>query len=338
MVSRYWIFILLLIGLFLSLACSILTSMGISPTPMLAPTDVLTPPVPRSDALPADAHKYAPQEDLHPPVIHLPGYRQPAPMPGPINTAGGEDSPFITPDGDLFLFFFTPVVELPAEQQLMDGVTGIWWSQPEGNGWSEPQRAVLSGDLALDGCPFYQDGTLWFCSVRVGNLREIDFYTARFTGGGWADWRNAGERLNLEIGVGELHISTDGSLLVFHQIDPTSGSLDLFVSERSGDGWGNAFNLGSPVNTAQSEGWPWLSPDASELWFTRPSSMGYPGPAIWRSYRTDDGWSEPEEVISSFAGESTMDVSGNIYFTHHFYSAEGEMLEADIYVAYRQND
>jgi hypothetical protein len=31
-----------------------------------------------------------------------------------------------------------------------------------------------------------------------------------------------------------------------------------------------------------------------------------------------------------------MDSDRNIYFTHHFYNNESQMLEADIYVAYKQ--
>jgi hypothetical protein len=40
-------------------------------------------------------------------------------------------------------------------------------------------------------------------------------------------------------------------------------------------------------------------------------------------------------IISQFAGESSVDNEGNIYFTHHFYK-DGVMLEADYYVAYRK--
>jgi hypothetical protein len=330
------IFPVILVCLVLTLACSVFSPSGTSPALTSTPAESPTPLLSRASAIPEDAHKTTPDEDVYPPVIHLPGYQQPVPMPGPVNTAGGEDSPFMAPDGGMFLFFFTPAVSVPAQQQLTDGVTGIWWSLPEGDGWTEPQRAVLNDDLALDGCPFYQDGTLWFCSVRAGTLREIDFYTARFTGAGWADWQNAGAQLNLDLGVGELHIRADGNWMVFHQVDPETGNMDLFSSERTAEGWSEPVSLGAPINTEQIEGWPYLSPDGSELWFTRPSSMGYPGPAIWRSFRSGDGWGEPQEIISSFAGESTMDPAGNIYFTHHFYSADGQMLEADIYVSYRQ--
>jgi len=42
-------------------------------------------------------------------------------------------------------------------------------------------------------------------------------------------------------------------------------------------------------------------------------------------------------VISRFAAEPSLDNEGNICFTHHFFR-DDEMLEADLYVAYRNTD
>jgi hypothetical protein len=72
--------------------------------------------------------------------------------------------------------------------------------------------------------------------------------------------------------------------------------------------------------------------DGNELLFTR-VYMGTP--AIFRSKRAGDEWQAPELIVSQFAGESSVDSQGNLYFTHHFYK-DGVMLEADIYVAYRE--
>jgi len=80
-----------------------------------------------------------------------------------------------------------------------------------------------------------------------------------------------------------------------------------------------------------------VTPDESELWYTSQSKLGYTGPAIFRSIKQANGsWGAPEEIISNFAGEPTMDSAGNVYFVHHFYPASGGMIEADIYVAYKQ--
>jgi hypothetical protein len=75
-----------------------------------------------------------------------------------------------------------------------------------------------------------------------------------------------------------------------------------------------------------------VTADGNELWFTR----WYQGaPALYRSIRIEDEWSEPEIIVSQFAGEPTLDPDGNLYFVHHFYQ-DGQMIEADIYVAERK--
>jgi hypothetical protein len=42
-------------------------------------------------------------------------------------------------------------------------------------------------------------------------------------------------------------------------------------------------------------------------------------------------------VFGPLAGEPTLDVAGNIYFTHHYYDGD-TLLEADIYVSQREGD
>ncbi len=86
------------------------------------------------------------------------------------------------------------------------------------------------------------------------------------------------------------------------------------------------------VSSPEVDGWPSLTQDGNELWFTR-FYMG--SPAIFRSKRVNGEWQEPELIISQFAGESSIDNEGNVYFTHHFYK-DAVMLEADYYVAYRK--
>lgn len=109
---------------------------------------------------------------MFPPVVHDPAWSDPVPMAGPVNTAGGEDSPFIAPDGSMFLFWFTPDVSIPAEQQVNDVVTGIWYASPGARGWDEPTFVELSGSNSLEGCPTLLGKDRWFCSIRAGNYGE----------------------------------------------------------------------------------------------------------------------------------------------------------------------
>lgn len=282
----------------------------------------------RAEAIPADAVKRTPADDLYPPILHSDDFDQPVPLPGPVNTAGAEDSPFIAPDGTLY-FFFTPDVRVPLEEQLLDDVTGIYASRPAGDGWTEPARVWLQdpGLLSLDGCEYTDGETMWFCTAREG-LTGLHWFTARWEDGMWTNWEIAD--FDPAYDVGELHIH--GDELYFHSSQPGGiGGLDLWMSTLVDGEWDVPVNL-AQVNAEEDDSRPFLTLDGSELWFTR----WYQGtPALFRSYRTDEGWSEPELIVSQFAGEPTLDAAGNLYFVHHFYD-NGVMLEADIYIAYRR--
>ena len=83
----------------------------------------------RQAAIPDYKIKLLPADDEFPPILHFDGWYAPEPLAAEINTAGLEDSPYITPDGKTLFFFFTPDTKKPAEEQLVDGATGIYWSK-----------------------------------------------------------------------------------------------------------------------------------------------------------------------------------------------------------------
>lgn len=288
----------------------------------------------RESAIPPDAVKMTPDTDIHPPILHSAEWTTPVPLSSAINTAGGEDSPFVMPDGNTLYFFFTPDVSIPAEKQVTDKVTGIYVSRKVNGVWSNAERVVLqnSGKLALDGAEFVQDDVMWFASAREG-YTGVNLFTARFIDGKWANWQYAGDLLNKEYQVGEMHITADGNEMYFHS--PRAGGkgqLDIWVTRKVNGEWQLPENV-EIVNTAENEGWPFISQDGNELWFLR-TYMG--SPAIYRSKKVSGAWSEPELIVSQFAGEPSLDVDGNLYFVHHYYNSQGEMVEADIYVAYRK--
>jgi hypothetical protein len=292
------------------------------------------PDVSREDAIPSGAVKVTVDSDIYPPILHSDEFMNPVPLGLPVDTLGAEDSPFIMPDGNTLYVWFTPDPNIPVEQQLFDNVTGIYEYHKVGAGWGEPTRVWLAepGEVSLDGCLFVQGNTAWFCSARLGNYRGIDMWTAEFVNGKWTDFQNAGEKLNVEYQIGEMHLSADGNTLYFHSgREGGLGGLDIWATEKVDGEWQNPVNF-EIMNSPDNEGWPFISQDGKEFWFTR-FYMG--SPALYRSKNVDGQWAEPELIISQFAGEPTLDDAGNLYFTHHFYE-NSTMIEADIYVAYRK--
>lgn len=316
-------------------ACAVPTQPTSTPrTSSTRPPATATPTTPvrsveRADRIPTQAVKADPGDDEHPPEVQSKEYERPVPLPGEVNTAGAEDSPFIAADGQTLYFFFTPDPALPVTQQLSDGVTGIYVSRLLGGAWSKPQGIVLQdpGKLALDGCPVVLGDTMWFCSARAG-YTGLHWFTASFTDGAWRDWRIAD--LDPDYEVGELDISRDGEELYFASTRPGGrGGNDIWVSRWIDGGWGEPEDV-APINSVDGEGWPALSPDGDTLWFTR--NYG-----VWRSQRIDDEWQEPELIVSPLAGEPTVDSAGNLYFVHHYLVGDS-VTEADIYVALRKQN
>lgn len=298
-----------------------------TPSPAIATSAIPAGPADRQASIPTDAVKTSPEADEHPPQVYSEEYEQPVPLPGMVNTAGAEDSPFVTPDGDTLYFFFTPDVDVPVERQILDGVTGIYLSKKVDGVWGEPERIILQdpGKLAGDGCAFVQGDVMWFCSVREG-YTGVHWFTAEYTDGAWRNWRNVD--FQPDYGVGELHITRDGTELYFGSSrSGGQGALDIWVSSWADEVWGEPVNVAA-VNTPDGEGWPAISPAGDELWFTR--NYG-----IWRSRRVDGEWGSAELIISPLAGEPAIDAARNVYFVHHFFQGD-RMIEADIYVAYKR--
>jgi len=317
----------------LAAICIIVILFAILASLSLKPAENAEPPT-RKSTIPADAVKVTPETDLFPPILHSDEWTQPVPLAEAINTAGGEDSPFVTPDGKTLYFFFTPNVTVPAEKQLLDGVTGIYMSKLQNDTWNTAERVVLqdAGKLALDGAPFVQDNTMWFASAREG-YTGVNLFTAQYADGKWSNWQYTGDKLCKDYQVGEMHITADGTELYFHSARASGkGQLDIWVTRKANGEWQEPENIAA-VNTQENEGWPFISQNGNELWFTR-TYMG--SPAIYRSEKVNGVWSEPTLILSQFAAEPTLDNEGNLYFAHHFFNNASQMVEADIYVAFRK--
>lgn len=285
----------------------------------------------RESKIPSNKVKMTSEGDDNPPKSFSNEYDDPVPVTGLVNTAGGEDSAFIMPDGNTLYFFFTPDVSQPVEVQVEDQVTGIYVSNKHNGIWDEPARVILQepGKLALDGCAFVHGDIMYFCTAREGDTGVHWFKAVNFNNT-WKNWVNADQELKThEYSTGELHISIDERELYFHSERPGGlGLLDIWVSEKIDGEWGEPVNIES-INSGSNEGWPCISVDGNELWFSRDF-------AVWRAKKEKWGWGEPEKMFGPLAGEPSVDNMGNVYFTHHFFE-DDVMIEADIYIAYKKN-
>ena len=136
---------------------------------------------------------------------------------------------------------------------------------------------------------------IYFC-VAIGNYTYSTILCAREVDGLWL----APEIVSFSGGPGvmdfEPAFSADGSKLFFLSNRPDGdesvGDQDIWVVERTPEGWGEPRNLGEPVNTDGGEFFPSLTTDGT-LYFTR-NAKGSGLNQVYRSRWSGGAFQEPE--------------------------------------------
>jgi outer membrane protein OmpA-like peptidoglycan-associated protein/tetratricopeptide (TPR) repeat protein len=176
---------------------------------------------------------------------------------------------------------------------------------------------------------------------RINNFNE-DFFIAGKDTAGWEQARRLRGSINTPQNEGAQNISQDGLWLVFTACNREDGrgGCDLYISYLSKEGWSEATNLGSTVNTEAWDSQPCLSPDKRDLYFASRRPGGYGGSDIYVSHLQPNGrWSEPENLgpsINTPADESSPFIHADnqtLYFTSNGLPGYGEQ---DIFVVSKE--
>lgn len=204
----------------------------------------------------------------------------------PINSAAPDNLVAVGSDNNTMLF------------KLPDGLAFRYRAQ---NGWTDFERLNLNlnnesdhfvGSLSSDG------NTLIFSAMARGNLfydskrMENDlFISTRDTLGRWSNPINLGSAINTAGEESSPFLSADGKTLYFATNGrPGYGDLDIFISQRKGDGWkdwSEPLNLGASINSP-----------AFDAYYTIPASGNY---AYFVSY---DGGFGKADIFRVRLGES----------------------------------
>lgn len=154
---------------------------------------------------------------------------------------------------------------------------------------------VVSTGLATRDIAITPDGNELYFSVTLGAKTMI--MVTRQVGGVWTEPEVApfsGRYLDIEP-----TISADGQRLFFLSTRPQTGQeeksgwvyQDIWVVDRKGDGWGEPYNLGPPVNSDAPEYFPSITADGT-LYFTREGEDRVS--LTYRSRLVDGVYTEPE--------------------------------------------
>ncbi len=138
-----------------------------------------------------------------------------------------------------------------------------------------------------------------------GSAQE-DFLYSKKVNGEWQPAKMMGSGINSDENEGAPSLSADGQLLFFtvcpmvkgYGNDRTGfGACDLFYSEKVGENWSKARNLGPNINSKFRETQPSFSSDGKSLYFVsnRPGGLGMHD--IYVSVLKDDGsWGVPKNL------------------------------------------
>ncbi|MCF8242238.1 MAG: hypothetical protein K9J16_12700 [Melioribacteraceae bacterium] len=151
--------------------------------------------------------------------------------------------------------------------------------------------SLFTRDIAM-----MPDGNEIYFSVSAFNYNLI--YCTKQVDGKWSEPVPAEFIKDFSYMYFEPFITHDGSKMFFFStmvdVDSIEGDQDIWVVDRTDDGWGEPYNLGAPINTAGGEYFPSVTVDGT-LYFTRQPD-GDRNNYIFRSKFVNGRYSEPEKL------------------------------------------
>lgn len=145
---------------------------------------------------------------------------------------------------------------------------------------------------------FARNGEFYFTrntnKVSKDGTYKLHIFHSRLLPNG--SWEKTKELSFCQLSINYLHpaVSDDGKTLFFaSNRKGGEGGMDLFVSERHGESWSVPVNIGSKINTAGHEAFPFIHP-SGKLFFSSKGHNGLGGFDIFVSEQNEHGfWQKP---------------------------------------------
>lgn len=149
-----------------------------------------------------------------------------------------------------------------------------------------------------------------------GSYGNGDIFTFEFTDEGWSNIKHLPSPVNTSNFEANAYLTADGKALLFTSDRPGGigdynpkgllfnggyiGNTDIYVSEKTLNGWEKPINLGKIINTPYAEYSPFLHPDGKTLYFSSDGHAGIGRMDVFKAVRTNldswTEWSEPENL------------------------------------------
>ncbi len=224
------------------------------------------------------------QEDFYVSHKGVDGSWQPAnPIPTVNTKQYNEGAGTLTPDGRFIIFTKCSLEDGSYGGDLRGlGSCDLFISRRIGDRWTPPENLgppVNSANWETQPSMASDGRTLYYIrgAVARDGIKSMDIYTTTLQDdGAWSKPEKLGPNVNTPFQEESVQIHPDGRTLYFSSNGhPGFGGLDIFVSRRGEDGsWGQALNLGYPINSGADENSLLVSADGKVAYFASDRAGG----------------------------------------------------------------
>jgi outer membrane protein OmpA-like peptidoglycan-associated protein len=200
--------------------------------------------------------------------------------------------PTLTPDGQTMIF--------AAYQHEAGGIgrTDLYVSKRSDGYWSKGTNlgsTINSSAWDSQGSISSDGRTLYFASDRPGGKGGTDLYRCRWLGDRWSEPEPLSE-LNTEYDESTPSIAPDNKTLYFASNRPGGlGGFDIYVARLQGNRFGQASNIGEPINSSANDISYIALPNSTTAYFASDRSGGLGGYDIYRAVPNPE---MPEPVVT----------------------------------------
>jgi len=206
---------------------------------------------------------------------------------------------------------------------------------------------IISTGLYTRDVAMTPDGKEFYYCVAVGNFGYTTILHTKLVDDQWTKPEVTPHMEDPNVMNFEPCISTDGQKFYFLSTradtaagDTTAGDQDIWVMDRNGENWGEPYNLGEPISSADQEYFPSVTSDGT-MYFTR-NKIGSRASYIYRSRFKDGKYQEPEklgpEINSGPAQYNAYIAPDESYIIVPTVGREDSYGGTDYYISFRNPD
>jgi len=229
-----------------------------------------------------------------------------------INTESPEFVPVISPnEKELYFTGFDRRDGYGKEDIFVSKKSSVDWEKAINIGKSINTTDKNEGCIGISAD---NNQLLLFGSYNESIGRGDIFYVDK-TADGWSQIQHFPEPINSADWDADAFLTSDGKALMFVSDRPggigeyfqrgkenelhNGGNTDIYISQKTIDGWSDPINLGHIINTPYEERTPFLHPDGKTLYFSSDGHYGLGDLDVFKSVRLkEDSWTEWSEPMN----------------------------------------